>query len=452
MFKYIFLLIILLMNNVYSWEQISPSNSPLRGTFVPRLFFDKDSVMWIAEYINNDFFAYKDGKMIDYTSKLPAFVNFKQVKQFHQDKRGNMIFWTKECITVFDGTNWYSTPEKYLKAEGNGHLFLFTEGILCHDDKIFLFYPVLDRLVYFQYDEQKGKYNFDDTLSFPVKSGIPNSFAGGKIRYISSIKDSSHTMIVTTSKYILEYNYITGEWRFLIDNNGKEVTYFEYISSNRSHLVDNIYYVQSVKDKIIRVDTNNKVDVFPLSGDPNDVSTVAGLLVLPEHKGILVTKTTGLYYINEAGKRFYIPPPPDMIEYGWLLHELSYDGKYVWIGSYYGGIYKFTIDELLGSIIPLSVEIPSYLPSLDILNFYPNPVTKNELNVEMVLENTTKSDLKMNIYDIDGVNVGTPFVEEHHILNDVSQLKLSIPKLCKGVYFITFETKKGFKAKSFVIE
>ncbi len=447
--KIIFFLILFLINNIYCWENFTPSNSPLLSTMIYKIHCDSKGVLWISVDTPNgpQFLAYENGKFTDYTNKLASFYEWG-VRRFEEDARGNQIFVTKDGFTVYDGVNWEHTNIKYKTT-----YMPFVNGIICHDDKIFIFHVRKDVFQYFQYDESKGKYNLDDTLSYQLKD-IPSSFSLGKIRKLASKKDSEHIMIGVMLRSLIEYNFKSKEWDYLIDDNGSEVKdRMNFWWANGNYLTeDNTYYLSIVRDELVKVDTNNHIDVIPLEGKPDSPSSVSGMIVFPDKKGILVTKSGGMVYIDNDGKRFLVPKPKHVDEYGWIFQSVAFDGKYIWLGTFYNGLYRCTLDELIVDMIPLSVEFPANVPSIDIFNLYPNPVSNNIINVEMLLENFTQSDLKMQLYDIDGKKVGVPRILEHQILNDCSNLVLEIPVLTKGKYFITFDNKKGFRAKSFVIE
>ena len=447
--KIIFFLILFKINNIYCWENFTPSNSPLLNTVARTIHYDSRGVLWIVVDTPNgpQFLAYENGKFTDYTDKLASFYEWP-VRQIEEDARGNRIFFTKDGITVFDGVNWEHTNIKYKTT-----LMQYVPRIICYDDKIFMFHPRIDKLQYFQYDKSKGKYNLDDTLSYQLND-LTTNIGHGKIRKLASKEDSEHIMIAVMGRSLIEYNFKSKEWNYLIDDNGNKVKdKMNFYWANGNYLTeDNTYYLRIIRDELIKVDTNNHIDVIPLEGKPDSPSTVSGMIVLPNKKGIFVTKTGGMVYIDNDGKRFSIPKPKHVDEYGWILHSIDYDGKYIWIGTTYNGLYRCTLDELLVDMIPLSVEFPANVPSIDIFNLYPNPVSNNIINVEMLLENFTQSDLKMQLYDIDGKKVGVPRILEHQILNDCSNLVLEIPVLTKGKYFITFDNKKGFRAKSFIIE
>ncbi len=447
--KIILILILCVINNIYCWENFTPSNSPMISTEVMTLSYDSRGVLWIRLDSPNgpQFLGYENGIFTDYTNKLAPFYEWG-VRQIEEDERGNRIFVTKDGFTVFDGVNWYHTNIKYKTT-----FMPYINDIICHDDKIFIFFPQIGIFRYFQYDESKGRYNLDDTLSYQIKDAT-SSFGKGRVRKISSKKDSENIMIGLMLRSLIEFNFKTKEWNYLIDDDGNEVKdKMDFFRANGSLLTEeNIYYLRIVRDFLIKVDTNNRIDIIPLEGKPDSPSTVSGMIVLPNKKGIVVTKSGGMVYIDNDGNRFLIPKPKQVEEYGWLLTKIAFDGKYIWIGTVYNGLYRCTLDELLVDMIPLSVEFPANVPSIDIFNIYPNPVSNNIINVEMLLENFTQSDLKMQLYDISGKKVGVPIIVEHQTQNDCSKLSLQIPELTKGKYFITFDNKKGFRAKSFVIE
>lgn len=425
----IILILFIIHSNLLSWEHFVPDSTDFNNGAIGFFYADKiHNSLWFSLSLSNSqgIFSIENNKIISHTQNRPKFDD-KQIARISGDEYGNIIFITKKSLFIKSINNeWYSTAN----TESNMNIFQAFQGnIFYYKNRIYLNNGYSSRIYYYEYDTILKKYDlnnirFLENLDLERYYMIASVIRSGKI-----LSDGGFRF----TQYDIEKNI----WEVLKNKNGDTVLYD--FSGGKFEIYNGNSYLLYRIDTILKLTVENELQKITVpidSAAPDAPIYIWNFTYIPELKSILLAKSKKLYLINEEDNNVKEVKIPDGIfdqsSIGGISN-IEFDGENVWIGTFYNYIYKIHKTELM---IKTNVKTESLIPTLDIINLFPNPIQNENLIIEY-FNSINDINEEFKLYNVNGEFIVSPKFSIISKYNMLRTVKNRTSKTIKRYIFYT---------------
>lgn len=414
----------IIIYNVKSWEQFNPKNSNLKSPRINNIVKDSNNELI---FMSNSEVGFINGSEIISDTIYRTISDMYPISNCIDDGIGNLIFRSDNAVGIRNKTTnkWQIISDKTIPG------LLFRNSIVQIDKDIYVNASLFNTLYKLEYNNETKKYQIDKQKPKQSNNLLDNEF-GYNMCYIDSLlifgnnkglsifdlKTNEVKIISNIESISLNYNDIKGSIFLKILNN-KLIVGVKTNDSTLTLLISEKNIRDELKfkkynytTKVINPQTFEIYDIEEYEDNKFILSCLREMLILDN----------GIFYnLNKPSIL------GEDINLEWLPRTIEILNKDIYIGTFQGGIFKATLEELLSLKIGTSVEKDLKTNNLIV---FPNPTSDfliiNEENIN-----------KIEIYDL----IGNKVIETNY--NETPIYKVQVNELSKGLYQVVLYKLTG---------
>lgn len=430
---FIFIIFIIFNYKLNSWEQFTPKNSNLKSPSINKLFKTiNNEVIYIS---NKEIGFIKNNEILSDTNYRSTNLDIYPFINCVEDKFGNLIFRGNNAIGVFytSTKKWQMITDKTIPS------LLYNSSIVKIVDDIYLNVSKPNTLYNLEYNETLNTYNVN--TENPIMSNNLLSEFGNNMCYLDSmfifanyegivfydLKTNNVQEINKVNNISLGYNNLKSSLSLYVLEN-KLIIALKTIDSTVNILISdsnlrNEYVFKELKYTTSLSNPQNFIisDIDLIKDNQYIVSCVREMLIL-ENGNFYKLKTPS--FLGED------------INKEWLPRTTEIKGDTVYIGTFQGGIFKCSIEELLALKIETSIENENYSTMQNgLINTFPIPLT-DKVQIDFFMKDESVSNLKVELFGLSGEQILNINSDITNMIGETFQLTLDIGNLPKGTYLV----------------